>query len=152
MTAYDSIGLAEAFAEHEARQAATHPNALLKDMFERGAQLEDLLSAMNKIFAVVKYGDSIVIANIVGKQLSFISDQEFHKMLANLAYVNADGKEMKLSRLWFKWPHRRQYIGRGAVFEPGGQLEIPGEMINIFSWFGRRGGSRRLVTNAGSYI
>jgi hypothetical protein len=132
MTAYDSIGLAEAFAEHEATQAARHPNALLKDMFERGAQLEDIQSAMNKIFAVVKYGDSIVIANIVGKQLSFMSDQEFHKMLANMAYENADGKEMKLSRLWFKWPYRRQYIGRGAVFEPGGQLEIPGEMINIF--------------------
>jgi Family of unknown function (DUF5906) len=132
MTAYDSIGLAEAFAEHEARQAARHPNALLKDMSERGARLEDILTAMNKIFAVVKYGDSIVIANIVGKQLSFMSDQEFHKMLANLAYLNDDGKEMKLSRFWFKWSYRRQYIGRGAVFEPGGQLEIPGEMINIF--------------------
>jgi hypothetical protein len=132
MTAYDSIGLAEAFAEHEARQAARHPNALLQDMFERGARPQDILSAMNKIFAVVKYGDGIVIANIVAKQLSFMSDQEFHKMLANLAYVNARGKETKLSRLWFKWPFRRQYIGRGAVFEPGGQIEIPGEMINIF--------------------
>jgi hypothetical protein len=135
MTAYD-FGLEEASAEHDARQAAKHPNALLKDMFERGEPLGDVLSAMNKIFAVVRYGDSIVIANVVGKQLSFMSDQEFHKMLANLAYLNADGKEMKLSRLWFKWPYRRQYIGRGAVFEPGNQLEIPGEMINIFRGFG----------------
>jgi hypothetical protein len=136
MTAYDSTGLEEAFAEHIARQASRHPNARLKDMFERGARSDEVLSEMNKIFAVVRYGDSIVIANIVGKNLSFISEWEFHKMLANLAYKSANGREVKLSRLWFKWPYRRQYIGRGAVFEPGGPLEIPGEMINIFRGFG----------------
>jgi hypothetical protein len=136
MTAYDSIGLAEAFAEHEARQAAKHPNALLKEMFERGESPDDLLSAMNKIFAVVRYGDSIVIANTIGKQVSFISEQEFHKMLANMTYLNAKGMEVKISRKWFRWRFRREYIGRGAVFEPGGPLEIPGEMINIFRGFG----------------
>jgi Family of unknown function (DUF5906) len=136
MAADDSIGLAEAWAEHLARQKAKHPNAVLKDMFDRGAPVADLLSEMNKLFAVVKYGDGIVVANIVGKQLSFMSEQEFHKMLANLTYLDADGKERKLSRLWFKWRYRRQYIGRGAVFEPGGPLEIPGDMINIFRGFG----------------
>ena len=135
MTAYDSIGLAEAFAEHKATQAARHPNALLKDMVERGARLGDVLSAMNKIFAVVRYGDSIVIAYVVGKQLSFMSDREFHKMLANVS-MDVDGKVVKLSRLWFNWCYRRQYIGKGAVFEPGGPLQIPGEMINIFRGFG----------------
>lgn len=61
-------GLAEAWAEHEAARKARHPNAALKDTLERGASLDDLLSAMNKIYAVVKYGDDIVIANIVGKK------------------------------------------------------------------------------------
>jgi hypothetical protein len=136
MTAYDSIGLAEAWAEHVALQAAKHPNAVLKDVFDRGAGVGDLLSEMNKLFAVVKYGDGIVVANIIAKQVGFMSEQEFHKMLANLTYLDADGKERKLSRLWFKWRYRRQYIGRGAVFEPGGPLEIPGDMINIFRGFG----------------
>jgi hypothetical protein len=135
MTAYDSIGLAEAWAEHLARQKAKHPNAVLKDMFDRGAPVADLLSEMNKLFAVVKYGDGIVVANIVGKQLSFMSEQEFHKMLANMTYLNAKGAEVKISRKWFRWRFRREYIGRGAVFEPGGQLEIPGDMINIFRGF-----------------
>jgi hypothetical protein len=135
MTPYDSIGLAEAFAEHKVRQAARHPNARLKDMVERGAPLNDVLSAMNKIFAVTKYGDSIVIANDVNKQLSFMSDREFHKMLANMS-LSAGGKKVKLSYLWFNWDFRRQYIGRGAVFEPGGPLDVPGEMINIFRGFG----------------
>ena len=57
MTALDyPIGLAEAWAEHLARQKARHPNAALKGMFDREAGIEDLLSEMNKVFAVVKYG------------------------------------------------------------------------------------------------
>lgn len=136
MESYDSIGLAEAWAQHLAIEAAKHPNALLKEMFDRGAGVEELLSEMNKLFAVVKYGDGICVANIIGKQLDFMSEQEFHKMLANLTYLDAAGKERKLSRHWFKWRYRRQFIGRGAVFEPGAQLEIRGDMINMYRGFG----------------
>jgi Family of unknown function (DUF5906) len=124
--------LAEAWAEHEAARKARHPNAALKDMLERGASLDDLLSAMNKIYAVVKYGDDIVIANIVGKKINFMSDREFHKMMANQVLRTANGQKIKLSRYWFHWDVRRQYIGRGAVFEPGGPLEIQGDMLNMF--------------------
>ena len=124
--------LAEAWAEHEAARKARHPNAALKKMIEQGASLDDLLSAMNKIFAVVRYGDQIVIANIVGKKIDFMSDREFHKMMANQAIRLANGNEIKLSRYWFNWDFRRQYIGRGAVFEPGRPLEIQGDMLNMF--------------------
>ncbi|SHL47317.1 primase-helicase family protein [Bradyrhizobium lablabi] len=125
-------GLAEAWAEHEAARKARHPNAALKDMLERGASLSDLRSAMNKIFAVVRYGDQILIANIVGKTINFMSDSDFHKMLANQVFGFANGKTIKLSTAWLNWPFRRQFIGRGAVFEPGGPLEISGDMLNIF--------------------
>jgi hypothetical protein len=125
-------GIAEAWAEHEAARKARHPNAALKDMLEKGASLSDLRSAMNKIYAVVKYGDQIVIANIVGKKIDFMADREFHKMMANQFIKDADGKMIKLSWAWFNWTFRRQYIGRGAVFEPGGPLEIQGDMLNMF--------------------
>jgi hypothetical protein len=125
-------GLAEAWAEHEAARKARHPNAALKEMLEKGASLSDLLSAMNKIFAVVRYGDQIVIANIVGKKIDFMSDREFHKMMANQVFRSANGEKIKLSRHWFNWDFRRQFIGRGAVFAPGGPLEIPGDMLNMF--------------------
>jgi uncharacterized protein DUF5906 len=129
---YIDLGFAEAWAEQEAARKARHPNAALKDMLERGASLNDLLSAMNKIFAVARYGDQTVIANIVGKKLSFLSDSDFHKMMANQVFRFADGKIIKLSRAWFNWDFRRQYIGQGAVFAPGGPLEIPGDMLNMF--------------------
>jgi hypothetical protein len=129
---FSDPGLAEALAEHEAARKARHPNAAFKDMLEGGASLSDLLSAMNKIYAVVKYGDQIVIANIVGKNIDFMSDREFHKMMANQVLRSADGEIIKLSRHWFNWVYRRQYIGRGAVFEPGGPLEIRGDMLNMF--------------------
>src|SRR5215212_1599572 len=125
-------GLAEAWAQQQAAREARHPNAALKERLERGASLNDLLSAMNKIYAVVRYGDQIVIANIVGKRIDFMSDREFHKMMANQVFQSDDGKPMKISRHWFNWVYRRQYIGRGAVFEPGGALEIEGDMLNMF--------------------
>jgi hypothetical protein len=126
------LGLAEAWAEHEAARKARHPNAALKDMLERGANLDDLLSAMNKIYAVVKYGDQIVIATIVGKRIDFMSDREFHKMMANQVLRSASDETIKLSHRWFNWTYRRQYIGRGAVFEPGGPQELQGDMLNMF--------------------
>jgi hypothetical protein len=124
--------LAEAWAEHEAGKKARHPNAALQEMVERGAKLADLLSEMNKIYAVARYGDQIVVANIIGKKIDFISEREFHKMLANQVVQLSDGPTIRLSRRWFNWIYRRQYIGRGAVFEPGGPLETPGDMLNMF--------------------
>src|SRR5271169_1796619 len=134
MSSNESIdpSLAEAWAEHEAARKARHPNTALKEMLEKGASLSDLLSAMNKIFAVVRYGDQIVIANIVGKKIDFMSDREFHKMMANQVFRSANGEKIQLSRYWFNWNFRRQYIGRGAVFAPGGPLEIQGDMLNMF--------------------
>ena len=126
-------GLVEAWADHEAARKARHPNAALVDMIERGASLDDLLSAMNKIFAVVKYGDQIVIANIVGKKIDFMSDREFHKMMANpnLPVSERQDNDQAQSPL-VQLDIRRQYIGRGAVFEPGGPLEIRGDTLNMF--------------------
>ena len=127
-------GLEQAWAEHITAQKALHPNAALKEMIDRGAKLADVLQDMNKIFAVVKFGDKIVVANIIGKNVTFMSDQDFHKMMANVAIPipSSKGKTMELSEYWFKWIYRRQYIGRGAVFEPGGPLEVRGDMLNIF--------------------
>jgi hypothetical protein len=133
--AYIDLGLAEAWTEHEAARKARHPNAALKDMLERGASLDDLLSAMNKIYAVVKYGDQILIATIVGKKLDFMSDREFHKMMANQILKSADGTIIKLSHRWFNWIYRREYIGRGVVFEPGGPLHVQGDTLNMFRGF-----------------
>jgi hypothetical protein len=125
-------GLQEASAEHEAAKKARHPNAALKETLEQGASLSDLLSAMNKIFALVRYGDQFVIANIVGKKIDFMSDREFHKMMANQVFRSTDGQTIKVSHYWFNWVYRRQYIGQGVVFEPGGPKEIRGDMLNMF--------------------
>jgi len=128
-------GLVEGWEEHEAAKKARHPNAALKDKLERGANLSELMSAMNEIYAVVKYGDQIVIATIVGKKIDFMNDREFHKMMTNQVFRRPDEKGIQLSRLWLKWDYRRQYIGRGAVFEPGGRLHIQGDMLNMFRGF-----------------
>jgi Family of unknown function (DUF5906) len=143
MTAYDDLGFEEAWAAHEARKKALHPNAALTEMIDRGAPLDEVLSAMNKIFAVVKYGNSIAIANIVGNTVAFMEVQDFHKMLANQFVLirrsdkkkGDKEKKVTISQYWFNWRFRRQYIGRGAVFEPGGPLEVRGDMINVFRGF-----------------
>ena len=43
---------------------------------------------------------------------------------------------IKVSKRWFEWEGRRQYLGRGVVFEPGGPLEIPNDMLNLWRGFG----------------
>ena len=41
-----------------------------------------------------------------------------------------------VSKLWFQWSGRRQYFGRGIVFEPSGPLEVPDDRLNLWRGFG----------------
>ena len=115
---------------------------------DQGANIKELLLAMNQTFAVAKYGSKIVVASIVGKELDFMKHDDFHNMLANLVVQKEieikddSGTPQKttraiiVSKRWFKWKHRRQYVGRGVVFEPGGPLEIQNDMLNLWRGFG----------------
>ena len=87
---------------------------------DQGADLKQLLAAMNHTFAAVKYGGQVMIANIIGNEIEFMKTDDFHKLFANLVvYEKAkDGQQgapkkhaIKVSRLWFDWPGRRQYLG-----------------------------------------
>ncbi len=122
-----------------------NPVANIRRLHGLGTDLDVLLGAMNTYFAVAKYGSKTVIAIIAGDDVDFMSDQDFHKMFSNLTVLikkkkKKDGttktRAVKLSRYWFDWPSRRQFLGRGVVFEPGGPLQIQGDMLNIFRGFG----------------
>jgi hypothetical protein len=129
-------------------QAELNPVAALMKLSDQGAELEALLSAMNEAFAVVKYGSKIAVASFVGKDLDFMKVEDFHNMLANLVghkqtEIRGDSgaaqtttQVIVVSRYWFKWPQRRQYVGRGAVFEPGGALAVSDDMLNMWRGFG----------------
>jgi|SRR5581483_8198127 len=120
----------------------------LMTLRDQGADLDRLLRAMNEIFAVVKYASKVMVASIIGKELDFMKVEDFHNLLANLVVrqdidiADKHGKPQKasqtivLSKCWFKWEHRRQYVGRGVVFEPGSLLEVPHDMINLWRGFG----------------
>src|ERR1700674_1955876 len=99
-----------------------------------------LAGVMNANYAVTKYGSKTVVACIDGNDLDFVSDQDFHKMFSNVTVQQEikkkDGttttRPIKLSRYWFDWERRRQFLGRGVVFEPGGPPHIVGDMLNIW--------------------
>jgi hypothetical protein len=125
----------------------TNPVAALMLQLKQGHPLKWLLPAINRTFAVVKYGNKTLVAAVVGKDVDFMKPDDFHNMLANLivreTIEKKDSKEssqkpltIQVSKLWFKWSHRRQYVGRGVVFEPGGPLAIPKDMLNIYRGFG----------------
>ena len=133
----------------QAKEREINPVATaLMELRDKDADINRLLLAMNETFAVVKYGSKIVVASIVGKDLDFMKLDDFHNMLANLVVQreieirNDSGNPQKttraviVSRRWFKWKHRRQYVGRGVVFEPGGPPEIPNDMLNLWRGFG----------------
>jgi hypothetical protein len=159
----------------QAKESELNPVSALKTLRDQGADIKTLLAAMNETYAVVRYGSEILVANIIGNDIIFMTEQDFHKMFANLEFFNpktiagnlrtmkehierigkdiismpVEGfqemfadlvviikKPIKVSRRWFNWEGRRQYLGRGVEFEPGGPLDIPNDMLNIWRGFG----------------
>jgi Family of unknown function (DUF5906) len=128
--------------------AEVNPVAALMALRDQGADIQSVLLAMNQTFAVVKYGSEIMVATIIGKKVDFMKLAHFHNMLANLVVweeieVKDDSGNPKkttrsiiVSKRWLKWNYRRQYLCRGVVFEPGGPLEIPTDMLNLWRGFG----------------
>jgi hypothetical protein len=127
----------------EANRSNSNPVAALMSLRLGGADVNALLLAMNQGFAVVKYGGQIVIASIGGNEITFMNEEDFHRMFANLVVeeeVNVGGATEKhrtrLSKRWIEWGDRRQYLGRGVVFDPGGPHEVPNDMLNMWRGFG----------------
>jgi hypothetical protein len=129
----------------QVEEGKINPVAAMMTLREQGADIKTLLLAMNSTFAVAKYGSKIVVASIIGNDISFMTDEDFHKMFANLVVYEEvkAGKQgatktdaIKVSKRWFDWKDRRQYFGRGVIFEPGGPLEIPNDMLNLWRGFG----------------
>jgi hypothetical protein len=112
-----------------------HPVAALVAMYNRRADVKTLLAAMNETYAVVRYGTKVVVASIINKDIIIMAVEDFHKMFGNLL-IPKGNKAVEVSKIWFEWPNRRQYFDRGVVFEPGGPLEIPNDMLNMWRGFG----------------
>ena len=122
-----------------------NPVAALMTLRDQGADIRQLLAAMNQTFAAVKYGGQILVATIIGNEIEFMKTDDFHKMFANLVVYEEvnDGQQgaprkhaIKVSKRWFDWEGRQQYHGRGVVFEPGAPLENPNDMLNLWRGFG----------------
>ena len=125
------------FADPDAEFVDPHkrsPVSVLMALHAKGAGLNRLFLTMNQTYAVVKYGTQILVA-IVDDDICLMKVEDFHKMLANIV-VPVGNKEIAVSRLWFKWENRRQYLGAGVVFQPGGPPEIKGDMLNLWRGFG----------------
>jgi hypothetical protein len=158
----------------QAKKIGVNPVSALLKLHSQGANIATLLAAMNETYAVVKYGNEILVASIIGNDISFMDERNFHRMFANLVIfqnpvevalrkikeridfvgnniismtvedfqekfadlVIVDRNPIKVSRYWFNAEERRFYLGRGVVFEPGGQLETPNDMINMWRGFG----------------
>jgi hypothetical protein len=143
-----------------------NPVAIIKRLRDSGHDLDVLLGVMNNYYAVAKYGSKTVVACINVNDVDFMNDQDFHKMFSNVTVSieikgrdvsptkenkgsdgsttkenkGSDGsatkRSIKLSKYWFDWEGRRQFLGRGVVFEPGSPPHVQGDMLNIWRGFG----------------
>ena len=139
---------AAAKASGDTNESEINPVKRLMTLRDESANIRRLLDAMNETFAVVKYGSKTVVASIVGKGLDFMKVDDFNNMLANLVVQKEieikddSGTPQKTTRAiivskhWFKSKDRRQYFGRGVVFEPGEPLEVRNDMLNLWRGFG----------------
>jgi hypothetical protein len=99
--------------------------------------VDTVLAAMNKKFAVVKYGSEVAIT-MFGDKLEFMGVDSFHRMFANkrVTVEQEDGSaKIPVSKLWFTWERRREYLSPGVDFKPGAPLEAPG-FLNLWRSFG----------------
>jgi hypothetical protein len=117
----------------QVKEGKLNPVTALMTLRGQGAGINALLEAMNENYAVVKHGAHTVVATITGDDICFMNVEDFHKMFANLVF---GPKRIKVSKRWFEWTGRRQYLGRGVVFEPGRPLEIQNDMLNLWRGFG----------------
>ena len=107
----------------------------MRQLYERGADNETLFALLNASYAVVRNGSEILIANVVGKDVILMKVENLHKIYANVR-VKVGNDFVEVSRPWFKWKGRRQYLGRGITFEPHGPLEVPDDRLNLWRGFG----------------
>lgn len=95
--------------------------------------------ALNEQFAVVKYGEHILIADTSDKKIEFIKADAFKLLYANqfISTPNDEGKPTRklLVPSWLAWKDRRQYRRPGVVFEPTQPRDIPGAMLNLWTGF-----------------
>jgi hypothetical protein len=149
----------KAAAGDRSNQEDADPVTRLMALSHQGAGIETLLAVMNTSFALTRYGGQIVIASLFRGDINFMTVDDFHRMFANLKIFKQAGttpeaikqagttpeaikqagtktETIKVSRHWFEWRGRRQYLGRGVVFEPGGPLDVPNDMLNLWRGFG----------------
>ena len=120
----------------QVREGKLNPVTGLMTLCDQGANINTLKTAMNQTYAVVRYGGQIVVAIITDDALDFMTVDDFHKMFENLSIDQSSKSPLKVSRAWFAWKERRQYLGRGVVFEPGGPPEVQNDKLNLWRGFG----------------
>ncbi|MGO9401564.1 MAG: primase-helicase family protein [Xanthobacteraceae bacterium] len=117
------------------KEENSHPVVALMKLQEQGAPEAALFAVLNKNYAVVRHGSETLIASVIANEVVLMNGENFHKMFANLR-IQKGNRSLEVSRLWFEWPGRRQYLDRGVVFEPGGSLDVADDMLNLWRGFG----------------
>ena len=135
---YGTQPVGEHLIDHPEKKRRSNPVSALMALRKQGGSNEQLFRLINESYALVRYGRDILVACICGSDLYFLRHDDFHKMLGNIKIKVGDGS-VEVSRAWLKWGGRRQYFGRGVVFEPGGPLDIPDDMLNLWRGFAIKG-------------
>jgi hypothetical protein len=120
---------------HQPKAGTTPPVSVIRTLRQANANREVLFAALNETFAVVRYGREVLIASILGLEVLLMEAEDFHKMFGNVRFKEGK-RQVEVSRLWLEWPRRREYLGRGVVFEPGGPLEVEDDMLNLWRGYG----------------
>lgn len=92
---------------------------------------DPVIEAINREYAVIQHGGSVVVVRTSGEDFVFISIAALHAWFAN-EFVAIDKMMVPASKYWMAHPDRRQYDR--IVFKPGGG-EAPNE-LNLWTGWG----------------
>lgn len=122
--------ITRAFADGQAAAASDH------DDDAGGAEAEEHIERLNKVFFVTAYGSDVLVCSIEKDETGrmapvYRSFQAFERLHSNVL-VWRGGKPVKLGKFWLEHPNRRQYAG--VSFVPNGPDILPGNIKNL--WLG----------------
>ena len=107
----------------------------IRALRQAGGRTDALFAEFNNSYAAVKHASEVLVAGVAGRDVTLMKVEDFHKMFANV-HVAEENRSIEVSRLWWRWLGRRQYLGRGIAFDPGGPLEVPDDALNLWRGFG----------------
>ena len=93
-----------------------------------------MFSVLNANYAVVRYGSETLVASVIGNDVTVM---KVHELPQDFCQCACQGGMLRRNKQTLvQLAGSAAIYRRGIVFEPGGPLDVPDDMLNLWRGFG----------------